>query len=428
MEACCSSPKRTASRESGEQSSPRRSSPRRSGSGSPGRGQSFSGLGRETSVAPGRKQASRRRELDVQPEPAAEEGVAPPEAGGNQAWILVSRPGAQGMSQSNFELRGIPMPVPGEGQVLLRSIFISVDPYMRGRMDDLEAMGKRSYFASSFALGEPPSGGVGSEVVESNHPDFSPGDVVTGSGPWQRFSVADGKSVSKCTNLERVPLEKQMSSANYSGLSSYLPIVHIGEPKAGETAYVSGAAGAVGSMACQILQKKFGCKVLGSVGSAEKVEYLRTLGIEAFNYNEKPVAEALPELCPDGVDIYFENVGGETLEATLENMNNHGRVIACGMISQYDLQFDERYGVKNLFYIVGKRLKMQGFIMSDWQGKERADAKAAVLDMIEKGEVQTTETIFEGFDKVPTAFCGLFTGANLGKALIRCSSQPRLSV
>lgn len=323
------------------------------------------------------------------------------------------------MTVENFKKASLPMPELNDGEVLLKATLISVDPYMRGMMDVPRG---KSYFVAPFALDESPSGGVGSTVVASRNPDFKEGDVVQGYHPWQRYFKSNGEGLQKC-DISAAPLEKHMSSLMYSGMSAYLPIVHIAVPKPGETAFVSGAAGAVGSMACQIL-KKFGCKVVGSAGSAEKVAFVEQLGVKCFNYKAGAIADSLAQFCPDGIDIYFDNVGGEMLEAVLTQMNDFGRIIACGMISQYDKQPEDRYGVKNLFLVVSKRLKMQGFIMGDWQKQPEvyAEAKKALQDMVTAGEVQTTETILEGFDRVPEALLGLFRGNNLGKMLVRCDN------
>jgi len=305
-----------------------------------------------------------------------------------------------------------------EGELLVRATHISVDPYMRGKMDD--TAGQKTYFAGSFDIGRPMSGTVGGVVMASRADGIREGDTVKGFLPWQRFVNAKASELSLIdTHDSKVPLEKWMSSAAYSGISSYLPILKIAEPKTGEVAFVSGAAGAVGSVACQVLLK-MGCTVIGSAGTQEKVEWLRQLGIAAFNYKTDKTQEMLATHAPDGIDIYFDNVGGEVLEAVLEHMNNFGRIVACGMISQYDKPPEARYGVRNLFHIVGRRLKMQGFIMSDYSAEERASAQETLCQWISNGDIKTTETILDGFDKVPDAFIGLFSGQNTGKMLVRC--------
>lgn len=316
------------------------------------------------------------------------------------------------MVAENFKLAEVPMPEIEDGQILLKTLMISCDPYMRGRMDT-----GKSYFFEPFQIDGPIFGGLMSVVVSSKNPEFAAGDTVSHFGAWQKFSKSDGAGLNKC-DTSQIPVEAYMSSVGYSGLSSYLPIVHIGEPKEGDVAYVNAAAGAVGSMACQIL-KQMGCKVVGSAGSAEKVAYLEKIGVDAFNYKEGSLEEQLKAKCPDGIDIFFENVGGQHLEVVLDNMNNHGRIIACGMISQYDLPHEKRYGVKNLFQVVSKRLKMQGFIMGDYSPAQMGMAVVALTKMVTNGEVQTEETILDGFEKAPEGFLGLFKGANIGKMLVR---------
>lgn len=303
------------------------------------------------------------------------------------------------------------MPVPKEGEVLLKSTYISVDPYMRGKMK-----GGKSYSAN-FETGKPLYGYVAAEVVESKHPDFKTGDTIRGGLPWFKYVAVPAKMVQKI-DTSIIPVEKHMSSANYSGLSSYLPIKYIGDPKEGEVAFVSGGAGAVGSCACQIL-KALGCKVVSCAGSNEKVEWLQRLGIQAFNYKEGKFSESLRKACPEGINIYFDNVGGPILDAVLPQMKDFGRVIMCGMISQYNKKPEELYGIKNLMHAITKRLKMQGYIVTDFDVEKTKAAASQLIEWIRSGDLKTTETIIEGFEKIPEAFMGLFTGKNVGKMLVK---------
>jgi len=327
--------------------------------------------------------------------------------------LLKKRPVGAPSVEETFEIQKVAKPSLSEdGQVLIRILMISVDPYMRGRMND-----NKSYFTAPFEVGKPLSGGVAAEVVESRSADLKPGDKVLGFLPWLKYLVVAANTLRKL-DTSVVPLEKYLSSAGYSGLSSYLPIKYIAAPKAGETVFVTGGAGAVGSCACQIFFS-YGCKVISCAGSAEKVKWLQDLGIEAFNYKECALEDALMKFCPKGIDIYWDNVGGEMLETTLNHMNNFGRVVCCGMISQYNKAPKDRYGIKNLFLVVTKRLKLQGFIMSDYNEEQRVAATKELIRLICGGKLKTTETIMNGFEKVPEAFCGLFTGKNLGKMLVK---------
>ena len=302
------------------------------------------------------------------------------------------------------------MPELGEGQVLVKATYISVDPYMRGRMND-----SKSYVAG-FQLGAPMRGGGTGIVEESKDPSFSKGDAVTGSLPWYRYQAVAAKELTKIDTKALSP-QKYLSSAQYSGLSSYLPIVKIGKPKAGETAFVSGGAGAVGSCAVQVF-KALGCEVVACAGSADKIKWRESLGVRAFNYKDKDFAANLRQKCPKGIDIYFDNVGGPILEEVLNQMNNFGRIICCGQISQYNTPKAERYGVKSLMNIVGKRLLMQGYIVTDYY-KDWGAAQKQLLDWIKTGKLVTTETILEGFERIPDAFAALFSGKKLGKMLVK---------
>ncbi len=313
-----------------------------------------------------------------------------------------------------FEVATVTLPEPSTGELLVRNLYMSVDPYMRGRMVD------RKSYTPPFPLGEALSGGAVGEVLQSKHPDFAVGDHLLHSNGWREYFLSNGKGLNKIDPLQ-APAQSYLGVMGMPGQTAYFGLLDIGAPKAGETVFVSAAAGAVGSIVCQIAKLQ-GCRVVGSAGSAEKIAWLKSLGVDAvLNYKEtENLTQTLGELCPDGIDVYFENVGGEHLQAALTQMNNHGRIVACGMISQYN-NTEAVPGPSNLMLIVGKRIKMQGFIVSDYSA--RADEFYAEMGRwIREGKIQWEETILEGIENAPEAFIGLFSGENMGKMLVRLAS------
>jgi len=318
--------------------------------------------------------------------------------------VLAARP--QGEPQeSDFELREIDEREPGEGEVLVRNVFVSVDPYMRGRMT-----GIRTY-VGPFEVGDPIDGGAVGRVVASRYEGIAEGDWVSSGLGWREAGVAEGSSLRKL-DPSLAPPSTALGALGMPGFTAWIGLVEIGDVKDGETIYVSGAAGAVGSAAVQIAKLK-GLRVIGSAGSQEKIEWLRSLGVEAFDYKETPAKEALA----DGIDVYFDNVGGGQLEAALTALRPFGRVVACGAISRYN---DERPepGPRNLGFIVSKRLRVQGFIVTDHRGRF-GDFLHEVGPWVAEGKIECRETVLEGIENVPAAFAGLFRGDNTGKMLVR---------
>jgi hypothetical protein len=318
--------------------------------------------------------------------------------------VLAARP--QGTpKESDFELRETDEPPLGEGDVLVRNVFVSVDPYMRGRMT-----GVRTY-VGPYEVGGPIDGGAVGRVVESRHDGFAEGDWVLSMLGWRERGVAEGDRLRKL-DPSLAPPSTALGVLGMPGLTAWVGLVEVGRVQQGETMYVSGAAGAVGSIAAQIAKLK-GLRVVGSAGSAEKVEWLRSLGVEAFDYHETPAKEALA----DGIDVYFDNVGGEQLEAALGALRPFGRVIACGAISRYN---DERPepGPRNIAFVVSKRLRLQGFIVTDHLARFPEFA-AEVGPWVRDGRIEYRETVLEGIENLPTAFAGLFRGDNVGKMLVR---------
>jgi NADPH-dependent curcumin reductase CurA len=319
--------------------------------------------------------------------------------------ILAARP--RGVPQeSDFELRDVADDTElADGEVLVRNVFVSVDPYMRGRMS-----GIRTY-VGPYEVGGPIDGGAVGRVVASKHEGLAEGDWVSSMLGWRESGVVEGARLRKL-DPSLAPPSTALGVLGMPGFTAWVGLAKIADVKEGETIYVSGAAGAVGSAAVQFAKLE-GLRVIGSAGSNEKVEWLRSLGVEAFNYKETAAEEALA----DGIDVYFDNVGGQQLEAALTALRPFGRVAACGAISRYNDQQAEP-GPRNLGFIVTKRLRVQGFIVSDHTASF-GDFLRAVTPWVAGGKIEWRETIVDGIENVPAAFAGLFRGANTGKMLVR---------
>jgi NADPH-dependent curcumin reductase CurA len=322
----------------------------------------------------------------------------------NREVVLAARPQGE-PKESDFELREAPERAPADGEVLVRNVFVSVDPYMRSRMS-----GIRTY-VGPYEVGEAIDGGSVGRVVASNHDGFAPGDWVVSQLGWCERGVAPGDRLRKL-DASLAPPSTALGMLGMPGFTAWIGLTVIGDVKEGETIYVSGAAGAVGSAVAQLARLK-GLRVIGSAGSAEKVEWLRSLGVEAFNYRDTPAKEALR----DGIDAYFDNVGGDQLEAAITALRPFGRVVACGSISRYNDQRAEP-GPRNLSLIVTKRLRVQGFIILDHADRFR-DFVKEVGPRVADGTLLCRETVLEGIENIPSAFAGLFRGENVGKMLVR---------
>ncbi|MEQ1890145.1 MAG: NADP-dependent oxidoreductase [Alphaproteobacteria bacterium] len=314
-----------------------------------------------------------------------------------------------------FEVVEADLPALAQGQMLIRNVWMSVDPYMRGRMNPA-----RQSYVPPFELGKVLDGGSVGQVIDSKDGPFAAGDYVTGMlGGWREYNVTGGQGLSKIDNALGAPLGAYLGVLGMPGLTAWFGFQRIGKPKPGETVFVSAAAGAVGALVCQIAKLKE-CRVIGTAGSARKCDWLKnSIGVDAtIDYRKAGdgLLAALKEAAPKGVDIYFENVGGIHLEAALDAMNPNGRIIACGMISQYNNP--DPVGVRNLFNIIGKRITMQGFIVSD----SFSEIPAFIAEMgawVAAGKIKWEETVYQGIERAPEAFIGLFSGDNLGKALVR---------
>lgn len=322
---------------------------------------------------------------------------------------LASRP--KGIpTTANFTLAQTQLPPLQDQQVLVRNLYLSVDPYMRGRMNE----GKS--YVSPFELGKVMEGGAVGEVVESHAKEFKAGDAVASNFGWRESFIASSKDLHP-VSCEIQPLSVYLGALGMTGMTAWAGLKLV-EVKAGEVIFISGAAGAVGNVAGQ-LAKLRGCKVIGSAGSMEKVRFLRdTCGFDiAFDYKAGPVLEQLHVEVPDGIDVYFDNVGGETLEAALSALRVHGRIIACGGISGYNAE-KPKPGPSNLFNMITKRLTMKGLLVRDWLDRQ-GEFEGEVGGYFRAGRLKNKETVVEGIEQAVGAFIGLFGGKNLGKMVVK---------
>lgn len=315
---------------------------------------------------------------------------------------------------SDFEIAEVTVPDPGDGEALVRNAYISVDPYMRARMNESGS------YAGSYIVGEPMFGGAVGRVVASGDAGLEEGDWVLHMLGWREWALLDGAAMWKLDPTV-APVSTALGVLGMPGFTAWYGLSELGSPRDGETVFVSGAAGAVGSAAGQ-MAKIAGCRVIGSAGSQEKLDWLRELGFdEAFSYREIGARDALRELAPDGIDVYFDNVGGETLEAAIGALRNDGRIVACGSISSYN-DTEPRPGPRNMFMVVTKRLRIQGFIISDHYDRFREFHEQAVA-WVRDGRLRYRETIVEGIENAPAAFVGLLQGENIGKMLVRVGPE-----
>jgi NADPH-dependent curcumin reductase CurA len=322
---------------------------------------------------------------------------------------LVARP--QGFpGEELFEVAETQIPDPSDGQVLIRNAFFSVDPYMRPRMNDV-----RSYVAP-FTLGEAMTGNAVGRVAVSRDERYAEGEWVLHQLGWREWALSDGAALRRL-DPGAAPVSTALGVLGMPGFTAWYGLFVLGRPQAGETVFVSGAAGAVGSAAGQMAAIA-GCRVIGSAGSQEKLAWLRELGFDAvFNYREQRPREALAELAPDGIDIYFDNVGGDHLEAAIGALRTYGRVVACGSISRYN-DAEPSPGPRNMFMVVTKRLRIEGFIISDHFDRFREFVGEAA-EWVRDGRLRYRETVVEGIENAPKAFLGLLRGENIGKMLVK---------
>lgn len=330
----------------------------------------------------------------------------------NRQWRLAQRP--QGMvGPKNFEYAETAVPEPGPGQVLVRNHYLSFDPTQRGWMEDRES------YMPPVQIGEVMRAGSVGRVVASEHPDFAVGDWVQGTGGWQDYFLSDGGGAMPLSKVpEGVPPTYVLSVLGVTGLTAYFGLLDLGEPQPGQTVLVSGAAGATGSVAGQIARIK-GCRVVGIAGGQEKCDWLTGPARfdAAIDYRNDNVRARLAETCPDRVNVFFDNVGGDILEAALDHIAMHARVVLCGGISAYNAT-EPPPGPRNLLNLIIMRGRMEGFIVLDYLPRFAAAAQE-ILGWIESGELVHEEDVQEGFDNIPATLTRLFTGQNRGKQLLK---------
>ena len=328
----------------------------------------------------------------------------------NRQWVLARRPSGY-PQESDFELVEREVDEPRHGEILIHSLYLSLDPYMRGRMRD------RASYAPGVKIGGVLVGEVVGRVVSSRSADFKVGDIVASSIGWQEYGVAAAHMARK-VDTDDVPISTALGVLGMPGLTAYHGLLQVGRPRPGETVLVSAASGAVGGVVGQ-LAKMSGCRVIGTVGADDKSAYiLNDLGFDAaINYKTEDVAGRLLDVAPDGVDIYFDNVGGPVTDAALNNLAFRGRVLVCGQISQYNLE-EPDLAPRNLWNLISKQARIEGFLVFNF-ATDHDVARARMTDWVRSGVLKYKEDVVDGFENMPRAFIGLMNGANFGKLLIK---------
>jgi NADPH-dependent curcumin reductase CurA len=327
----------------------------------------------------------------------------------NRQIQLKSRPeGAPGLD--NFELVERPVPEPGEGEVLMRTLYLSLDPYMRGRMSAAKS------YAKPAAVGEPMVGGTVGEIVASRNPKFSAGDIVLGYGGWQEYALSSGTALRKL-DPAAAPVSTALGVLGMPGMTAYVGLLEIGQPKPGETVVVAAASGAVGSVVGQIAKIK-GCRAVGIAGGGDKCRFVTgELGFDACVDHRAPdFARALEAACPKGIDVYFENVGGAVQQTVWPLLNDFARIPVCGLIAQYNSPTP--MPGPDMFSVLRKRLMLRGFIVSDFAAKQ-GDFLREAGEWVRTGRLKYREDVADGLKQAPAAFLGLLQGKNFGKMLVR---------
>ena len=325
--------------------------------------------------------------------------------------VLAARP--QGWpTPADFAMREVELAEPKAGELVVRTLYLSLDPYMRGMMDD------RKSYAQPFQIGAPLTGRVIGVVEASRNPSYKAGDMVFAMLRWADRALATGAEDMRRIDPALAPPTAWLGPLGMTGMTAWVGMTLLGEPKAGKQVFVSAASGAVGQIAGQ-LAKLAGARVVGSAGSAEKCAFVRELGFDdCFDHRAEAPAEALPRLFPDGIDLYFDNVGGPTLDAVLATMKPFGRIVVCGMVSQYNEA--EPYGVQNLPMMTRMRISMQGFIVRDWFDRI-PEFLAFMGPLVRDGRIRHREHVVAGLENAPAAFIGMLRGENLGKTIVQVS-------
>ena len=330
----------------------------------------------------------------------------------NRSIHLASRPhGAP--TPENFRLQSAALPEPAEGQLLLRTLYLSLDPYMRGRMSEGPS------YAPPMAVGEVMVGGTVSRVVQSRHPDYQPGDLVLGASGWQEYALSDGKGLLRLAPDMPNP-SHALGVLGMPGLTAYFGLLEVGKPKAGDVLVVSAASGAVGAVVGQIGRIN-GCRVIGVAGNDEKCAYVvDDLGFDAaINYKTQDVTAEFGRLCPDGIDVYFDNVGGPVLDAVFENLAKGARIAICGQISQYNA-IDPPQGPRNIGNLLRTQSTAQGLMVTNYELQHEV-GRARLAEWVRDGQLKYREDVVDGFENAPAAFIGLLRGENFGKRLVKVS-------
>ena len=330
--------------------------------------------------------------------------------------VIVLRRRPSGMPRrADFELREQPIPSPGAGEVLTRTVWLSIDPYMRGRLAD------RKSYAPPVQIGEVMTGETVGEVIASEAPDFAPGDIVVGARGWQTHAVSRAAQLAK-VDRHGPPLSTYLGVLGMPGTTAYSGMTDIGRPKAGETVVISAASGAVGSVAGQ-LAKRAGARVVGVAGGADKCIFVQDeLSFDAcVDHRSADVRAELEAACPNGIDVYFENVGGRVQEAAFALLNPFARVVMCGMVSQYN-ETEPPPG-PNLMFVIAKRVLIQGLIVSD-KPERFAEWRALAKPWVEEGSLRYREDTIDGLESAPDALAGILGGRNFGKLLVRVGHDP----
>jgi NADPH-dependent curcumin reductase CurA len=335
----------------------------------------------------------------------------------NRQFRLASRP-VGWVEESDFELASEPVPEPADGEVLVRVLYLAFDPAMRGWMED------RDSYVPPVPIGGVMRGAAVGQVVASRNPDHPTGEFVTGMFGWQEYALIDARAPGALTVVDAsMPLTWPISVLGITGLTAYFGLLDLGEPREGDTVVVSGAVGATGSVAAQIARIK-GCRVIGIAGGPEKTDWLLSeAGLDgAVDYKSEDVMRRLGELCPDGIDVYFDNVGGAILEAALTHIAEGARVVLCGGISGYNEDAPQP-GPRNLMNLIFKRARMQGFIVLDYADRFE-EGRRALAEWVRAGRIVHREDVQEGFENAPRTFLRLFHGQNFGKQLLKLSDPP----
>jgi hypothetical protein len=325
-----------------------------------------------------------------------------------RAWHLKSRP--EGMpTADNFELRDIELPPLGDGMIRVRNHWLSVDPYMRGRMNDAKS------YVPPFQLDQPMDGGAVGEVIESKAEGFASGDPVLHMGGWRDEAVVPAQAARKLPELGAEP-QQFLGILGTTGATAYFGLLDAASAKEGDVVFVSAAAGAVGSAVVQIAKAK-GMSVIGSAGGKEKCDFVRSVGADqVIDYRAAPLLKSLRQAAPDGIDVYFDNVGGSHLDAALAAARNNARFAICGMIEDYNT--GQPTSLRFIMRIIAARIRLQGFLVFDYQSR-MDDFYRDMAAWLKSGAVKSRETVVEGLEQTPEAFLGLFKGANVGKMLVR---------